>query len=108
MNTINEFQPLGVRVLVKFRMKEDKFKNIIMPKEQKQQLMTADIISLGNLARDDYGLEKGDVVFTPYWVGIDMEFYNFNFPEGVYKLITAGEVLAKVVATGDESVTKVE
>jgi len=97
MNTIDNFQPLGVRVLVKFRMKEDKFKNIILPSEKKQQLMTADIISLGDLARDSYGFEKGDIVFTPYWVGIDMEFYNFDFPEGTYKLITAEEILAKKV-----------
>ena len=97
MNTIDNFQPLGMRVLIRFEMVKDKFENIILPSEKKQQLMTADIISLGDLARDSYGFEKGDIVFTPYWVGIDMEFYNFDFPEGTYKLITAEEILAKKV-----------
>ena len=91
------FQPLGVRVLIKFEMKKDKFEHIILPSEQKQQLMSAEIVSLGDVARDTYGFKEGDIVFTPYWVGINMEFYNFDFPEGNYRLITAEEILAKKV-----------
>ena len=97
MNTVNNFQPLGRRVLIKFQMKKDKFKTIIMPSETKQQLMSAEIISLGDIAREDYGFDVGDIVFTPYWVGIDMEFYNFDFPEGNFRLLTAEEILAKKV-----------
>ena len=97
MNTIDNFQPLGVRVLIRFEMVKDKFENIILPSEKKQQLMSAEIISLGEVARDGYGFKKGDIVFTPYWVGINMEFYNFDFPEGNYRLITAEEIPAKKV-----------
>ena len=97
MSNISEFKPLGVRVLIKYQMLNDKFGQIIIPDNKRQQLMKAEIIDLGDLARDNYGFEKGDIVFTPYWVGIDMEFYNFDFPEGSYKLITAEEILAKRV-----------
>jgi len=95
MSNISEFRPLGVRVLIKFDMVKDKFENIILPSEKKQQLMEAEIIDLGEVARDGYGFKKGDKVFTPYWVGVNMEFYNFDFPEGSYRLITAEEILAK-------------
>ena len=97
MNTIDNFQPLGMRVLIRFEMVKDKFGGVILPSEKKQQLMSAEIVSLGEVARDGYGFKKGDIVFTPYWVGINMEFYNFDFPEGNYRLITAEEILAKKV-----------
>ena len=95
MNDIDKFEPLGVRVLIRFIMKEDKFGGVIIPDKKKQHLMQAEIIDLGEIAKERYGFEKGEIVFTPYWVGINMEFYNFDFPEGDYRLITAEEILAK-------------
>ena len=95
MSNISEFEPLGRRVLIKFELPKDKFGSIILPDKKKQQLMESEILDLGEIAKETYGFKKGDKVFTPYWVGIDMEFYNFDWPEGNYKLIVAEEILAR-------------